>query len=49
MKRYAKFAVAALAGILAVLDELYGPGSVASQVVIAIAGAFGVLQARNEA
>lgn len=49
MKKYSKFILAAVAGLVAVADSLYGPGNTASQIVLAVATALGVFAVPNEA
>lgn len=48
MTKYNKFIVAAVAGLIAILNSLYGETSTVVTAVIAIAGALGVLAVRNK-
>ena len=48
MQKYNKFIVAAVAGLVAVLNSLYGNGSEVVTIVIAIATALGVYAVPNK-
>lgn len=49
MARYAKFLVALVGGVVAVLDNLFGVGNSWSAAVVAVATAVGVYAVPNEA
>lgn len=48
LQKYNKFFVAALLGIVAVLNSLYGPDNSYTATLIAVASAFGVYVVRNK-
>ena len=48
MQKYNKFIVAGVAGVVAVLNSLYGNGSEAATILIAIATALGVWVVPNK-
>jgi len=48
MQKYNKFIVAAVAGVIAVLNSLYGSGSETTIIIIAIATALGVYSVPNK-
>jgi uncharacterized membrane protein len=48
MQKYNKFIVAGIAGVVAVLNSLYGSGSEVVTIVIAIATALGVYAVPNK-
>ena len=47
MQKYNKFIVAGVAGVVAVLNSLYGSGNEAVTIIIAIATALGVYAVPN--
>ena len=48
MQKYNKFIVAGVAGVVAVLNSLYGSGSETVAIIIAIATALGVYAVPNK-
>ena len=48
MQKYSKFIVAGIAGVVAVLNSLYGSGNETVTIIIAIATALGVYAVPNE-
>ena len=48
MQKYNKFIVAGIAGVVAVLNSLYGPGNETVTIIIAIATALGVYAVPNK-